>query len=96
MDARYGASRRGGAITVGVVVHSDSNVAGHGPGVTPLLVSATGGILPVYSPDANIALILGVRREIAPTLPPSARERSMIWRRAAQPALAPARALLPR
>ena len=57
MDARFGASRRGGAITVGVVVHSDSNVAGHGPGVTPLLVSEAGGILPVYSPDANIAAI---------------------------------------
>ena len=91
MDARFGASRRGGAITVGVVVHSDSNVAGHGPGVTPLLVSATGGILPVHSPDANIALILGVRRQIAPTVLPSAEERSQVWRRAARPALAAAR-----
>jgi hypothetical protein len=87
MDARFGASRRGGAITVGVVVHSDSNVAGHGPGVTPLLVSATGGILPVYSPDANIASILGIRQRIAPAIPPSPEERSLVWRRAARPAL---------
>jgi hypothetical protein len=91
MDARFGASRRGGAITVGVVVHSDSNVAGHGPGVTPLLISTSGGILPVYSPDANIALVLGVRRRIAPAIPPSAEERSLVWRRAAQPALAAGR-----
>lgn len=90
MDARFGASRRGGAITVGIVVHSDSNVAGHGPGVTPLLVSAAGGILPVYSPDANIASILGLRARIAPAIPPSAAERSLIWRRAARPALAAA------
>jgi uncharacterized protein DUF4438 len=88
MDARFGASRRGGAITVGVVVHSDSNVAGHGPGVTPLLISTSGGILPVYSPDANIARVLGIRTRIAPAVPPGARERRLVWRRAAQPALA--------
>ena len=87
MDARFGASRKSGAITVGVVVHSDSNVAGHGPGVTPLLVSRRGGILPVYSPDANIALILGIRPSIAPAIPPSAEERAQIWQRAARPAL---------
>jgi len=87
MDARFGASRRGGAITVGVIVHSDSNVAGHGPGVTPLLVSARGGILPVYSPDANIALILGVRRQIAPAIAPSQLERQHVWRTAARRAL---------
>jgi len=88
MDARFGASRRAGAITVGVVVHSDSNVAGHGPGVTPLLISTSGGILPVYSPDANIARVLGIRPSIAPAVSPSASERRLVWRRAAQPALA--------
>ena len=88
MDARFGASRRGGAITVGVVVHSDSNVAGHGPGVTPLLISTSGGILPVYSPDANIARVLGIRTRIAPAVPPGAPERRLVWRRAAQPAFA--------
>ena len=90
MDARFGASRRRGAITVGIVVHSDSNVAGHGPGVTPLLVSDTGGILPVYSSDANIASILGLRQRIAPAIPPSSEERSLVWRQAARPALAAA------
>ena len=87
LDARFGASRRGGAITVGVVVHSDSNVAGHGPGVTPLLISTAGRILPVYSGRANIATILDVRRRIAPALAPGADERASIWRRVAQPVL---------
>jgi len=96
MDARFGASRRRGAITVGVVVHSDSNVAGHGPGVTPLLASATGGILPVYSPDANIAVILGLRRDVAPAVPPGASERRQIWKPAARPALTAARTEDPR
>ena len=91
MDARFGASRRGGAITIGVVVHSDSNVAGHGPGVTPLLISTSGGLLPVHAADANIAVILGLRRAIAPSPPPSARERLQVWRRAAQPALSAGR-----
>ena len=90
MTARFGASRRAGAITVGVVVHSDSRVAGHGPGVTPLLISAAGGILPVYSGDANIALILGIRDRIAVTRGPTPQERALVWRRAALPALAPA------
>lgn len=92
MDARFGASRRGGAITIGVVVHSDSNVAGHGPGVTPLLLSTTGGLLPVHAADANIALILGIRPEIARPVTPSAEERSLVWQRAARPALLAARA----
>ncbi len=38
LDYRFGPSRQPGTITVGVVVHSDSKLAGHGPGVTPLLI----------------------------------------------------------
>jgi Domain of unknown function (DUF4438) len=79
LDYRYGASFRGGAVTIGVVVHSDSHVAGHGPGVTPLLMSTAGAIRPVYSPSANIALLLGLRRSIAPAVPPSEGERARIW-----------------
>ena len=82
MDFSFGPSRRGGAVTVGVVVHSDSHVAGHGPGVTPLLASTTGAILPVYSPTANIARLLGLRSSIAPTIAPGARERREVWRQA--------------
>ena len=36
-DNRFGRAYRQGAITIGVVVHSDCKVAGHGPGVTTLL-----------------------------------------------------------
>jgi hypothetical protein len=79
LDYRYGASFRGGAITVGVVVHSDSHVAGHGPGVTPLLMSTAGAIRPVFSPSANLALVLGLRQTIAPAIPPSAAERAQLW-----------------
>ncbi|MCL1862730.1 MAG: DUF4438 domain-containing protein, partial [Defluviitaleaceae bacterium] len=35
-DTRYGRVYRKGAVTVGVVVHGDSFIAGHGPGVTTL------------------------------------------------------------
>jgi hypothetical protein len=87
MDARFGASRRADAMTVGVVVHSDSNVAGHGPGVTPLLMSSSGGLLPVYSPHANIALLLGIRQAIAAVGPPPAEERARVWTPAARLAL---------
>jgi hypothetical protein len=95
LDASFGSSRRQNAITVGVVVHCDSNAAGHGPGVTPLLMSACGGILPVYSPNANIALLLGLRGAIAPTVRPSAAERQFVWRPAAQRTLRQSQSLIP-
>lgn len=66
LDFRFGPTRRGGAVTVGVVVHSDSQVAGHGPGVTPLLSSHAGHLRPVLTPDANVARLLGLRRDLAP------------------------------
>jgi hypothetical protein len=50
-----------GAITVGVVSHGDSYMAGHGPGVTPIMSSPSGKIEPVLDSKANIALLLGLR-----------------------------------
>ena len=38
-DNCFGRSYRRGALTVGVVVHSDCFVAGHGPGVTTLFTA---------------------------------------------------------
>lgn len=78
-DARHGASHRD-AMTIGVVVHSDSRVAGHGPGVTALLAASDGSLRPVFSADANLARILALRSEIAPLAQPEARER-MLWSR---------------
>ncbi len=59
-DNSYGRIYRTGAISVGVVVHGSSFVAGHGPGVTTLLTSATGAIDVTVDKDANLATILGL------------------------------------
>ncbi|MBM3216436.1 DUF4438 domain-containing protein [Candidatus Poribacteria bacterium] len=53
-DHTYGRIYYTGAVSVGVIVHGDSYVAGHGPGVTTVLTSRTGKITPVIDPDANI------------------------------------------
>lgn len=60
-DHSYGRIYRTGAISVGVVVHGRSYVAGHGPGVTSLLTSADGKIEPVIDEKANLASILRLR-----------------------------------
>jgi len=60
-DATYGRHYYGGAVSVGIVVHGDSYMSGHGPGVTGLLTSRSGSILPVLDPKANIADLLGLR-----------------------------------
>jgi hypothetical protein len=60
-DHSYGRIYRTGAVSVGIVAHGCSDVAGHGPGVTSLLTSARGAIVPVVDPGANIATILNLR-----------------------------------
>jgi hypothetical protein len=60
-DHSYGRVYRTGAISVGVVVHGRSYVAGHGPGVTSLLTSPDGKIEPVIDESANLASILNLR-----------------------------------
>lgn len=60
-DHSFGRIYRSGAISVGVVVHGRSFVAGHGPGVTSLLTSPTGNIELVIDPTANLAQILDLR-----------------------------------
>ena len=60
-DNTYGRIYRTGAISVGVVVHGRSFVAGHGPGVTTLLTSASGAIDVTVDDTANLATILGLR-----------------------------------
>lgn len=57
----YGRSYRKGAIEIGVIVHSDSKISGHGPGVTTLLTANRGELRPVLEPRANIAFYLGLR-----------------------------------
>ena len=60
-DSTFGRYYRTGAVSIGLVVHGDSAIAGHGPGVTGLLSSRVGDILPVLDPTANLADLLGVR-----------------------------------
>ncbi len=59
-DNRYGRAYRKGAITIGIVVHSDCLEAGHGPGVTTLMTAASPLIRPVVDPKANLADLLGI------------------------------------
>jgi hypothetical protein len=61
-DHTFGRIFRKGAVTVGIVSHGDCVQAGHGPGVTTVLTSATGRIRPVRSSKANIARIMKLGR----------------------------------
>jgi hypothetical protein len=63
-DNVYGRSYRDGAMTIGIVIHSDCLYAGHGPGVTTLIASSKSLIKPVIKKSANLAdmLRIGTRR----------------------------------
>lgn len=61
-DSTFGWNYQAGAVSVGVVVHGDSQLAGHGPGVQTLLTSRKGHLRPTVQADANIGLYLGVGR----------------------------------
>jgi hypothetical protein len=65
-DARHGAAWRGGRVTIGVVVHSDSTTAGHGPGVTPLLTGPASCLRPIRDETANLAFLYNRRTFIPP------------------------------
>lgn len=54
VDNSFGRIWHQGAITIGVVIHSNSVVAGHGPGVSTLLSSLKGMIEPRISAEANL------------------------------------------
>jgi len=63
-DHSFGRIYRRGAVSVGIVTHSNCVVAGHGPGVTTLFTSRSGAIEPVIDGGANIARILGLRDDL--------------------------------
>lgn len=65
-DCRYGRSVRAGAVTVGVVVHGSCLTGGHGPGVTALMTTAGGTIVPARNDGANLGAILGIGRARRP------------------------------
>lgn len=59
-DHSFGRTFRKGAVTIGIVVHSNSTLAGHGPGLSTLLTSSEGHLRPALDPKANLARILGI------------------------------------
>ena len=61
-DNSFGRTYRKGAVTIGVVVHSNSTLSGHGPGISTLLTSAEGRIRPIPNPHANLGKILKIGR----------------------------------
>jgi hypothetical protein len=63
-DHSFGRIYRQGAISVGIVVHTNCVTAGHGPGVTSLMTSASGKITPQIDAKANIAYLLRMRADI--------------------------------
>ena len=63
-DHSFGRIYRQGAISLGVVIHTNCVTAGHGPGVTTLMTSPDGKIIPQINAKANIASILNLRAYI--------------------------------
>jgi hypothetical protein len=61
-DHSYGRIYKKGAVSVGIVVHTDCVISGHGPGVTSLFTSSEGMITPKLDEKANIATLLKLRR----------------------------------
>ncbi|HYW54181.1 MAG TPA: DUF4438 domain-containing protein [Dongiaceae bacterium] len=60
-DNSFGRVYRTGAVTIAVVAHGMSYIAGHGPGVTTLMTSPSGALEPHVDARANLATILGLR-----------------------------------
>lgn len=59
-DNQYGRGYLKGAVSVGVVVHSDCVITGHGPGVTTLFTCKKPLIRGIQSDKANIGHFLGI------------------------------------
>lgn len=57
-DHSYGRIYREGAVSIGIVVHSNCVTSGHGPGVTTLFTSGNGKIVSKIDSKANLAISL--------------------------------------
>jgi hypothetical protein len=65
-DNRFGRSHREGWTTLGVIIHSESTVSGHGPGVVTLLSGPAERFVLVRDEQANIANYLKIRTAKTP------------------------------
>ena len=63
-DHRFGRIYKRGFVSIGIVIHGGSIVAGHGPGVTTLMAGSDELIVPVVDSRANIATMLGLRDDL--------------------------------
>ncbi len=61
-ESTFGWSYKKGAVSIAVVVHGNSFLAGHGPGVQTVLTSRDGWIDPVVDRSANLGKYLGIGR----------------------------------
>ncbi len=59
-DNSYGRAFVQGAVSIGILVHSNCLLAGHGPGISTLMTCPKSLIEPVIDPDANIGDLLGI------------------------------------
>jgi len=59
-DNSYGRAFVKGAVSIGIVVHSDCLLAGHGPGIATLMTCSIPLIEPVVDATANIANLLKI------------------------------------
>jgi Domain of unknown function (DUF4438), N-terminal/Domain of unknown function (DUF4438), C-terminal len=77
-DSRFGFKHRSGRVTFGIVVHSDSTVAGHGPGVVPLLTGPAARLRPIFDANANLAALYRRKSLAGPDLhrPVAGRKRT--------------------
>jgi Domain of unknown function (DUF4438) len=60
-DHRFGRGYRQGAVTIGLCIHGDSVMTGHGPGILTLMTCAEPCIEWVIDPAANLATYLKIR-----------------------------------
>ena len=58
-DHTYGRIYKTGAVSIGIIVHSNCIIAGHGPGVMSVLTSSNGKIKPVINKNSNLINYLG-------------------------------------
>lgn len=61
-DNRYGRTYRKDAITIGMVIHSDSPLGGHGPGMMTIMTATGGKLVPAQNDAANIGKLLNIGR----------------------------------
>ncbi|MBI4373390.1 MAG: DUF4438 domain-containing protein [Deltaproteobacteria bacterium] len=61
-ESTFGWSYKKGAVSIAVVVHGNSFLAGHGPGVQTIMTSREGRIEPVLNQKANLGSYLKIGR----------------------------------